>query len=207
MALALKEWGPFFVAESANIDMPGEHIETKILYIRGKKVIMDRDLAGLYGVETRVLNQAVRRNIKRFPEDFMFQLNEGEMKIWEEKIGFLKPEKLISQFVISKKHAGGWTKRPLVFTEQGIAMLSSVLKSEQAIQVNIQIMRTFTKLREMLATNKELRDKIEKLEKKYDNRFKVIFDVIKKLLSQQEEPKRQIGFTLSDTSHTPQGSP
>jgi hypothetical protein len=136
-----------------------------------------------------------------FPHDFMFQLNEQEMSIWGVKNGSGQKENLRSQFVISS--FGGRRYRPIVFTEQGIAMLSSVLKSERAIQVNIQIMRTFTKLREMLAGNKELRDKIEKLEKKYDSRFKVIFNVIKKLLAQESEPKKEIGFTLSDIENTP----
>ena len=171
---------------SNDLIIPDERIEAKILFIRGKKVIMDRDLAVLYGVETGALNQAVRRNIKRFPEDFMFQLNKQEMMNW------------ISQFVISNSNAMGLRKRPYVFTEQGIAMLSSVLKSERAIQVNIQIMRTFTKLREMLATNKELREKIEKLEKKSGSRFKVIFNVIKRLLAEDAEPKTSIGYKISD---------
>jgi hypothetical protein len=189
--------------ESVNMVIPDERIETKILLIRGRKVIMDRDLAILYGVETKQLNQAVRRNIKRFPEDFMFQLNEQEMKVWNSKICLAKLKNLRSQIVTSSY--GGRRYRPIVFTEQGIAMLSSVLKSERAIQVNIQIMRTFTKLREMLAGNKELRDKIEKLEKKYDSRFKIIFNVIKKLLAQETEPKKEIGFRLSDTAYTQSG--
>lgn len=166
------------------ISVPNDRIENKIFFIRGKKVMMDRDLAELYGVETRVLNQAVKRNIKRFPNDFMFQLNKQEMEIWR------------SQIVISNKEKMGIRKNPLVFTEQGVAMLSSVLNSERAIQVNIQIMRTFTKIREMVATNKELREKIEKLEKKYDRRFKIIFDVIKRLIKngEGENPARKIGF-------------
>lgn len=191
--------------ESSNLSVPDEIIQAKIFFLRGKKVIFDKDLAILYGVETKKLNQAVKRNIKRFPEDFMFQLNEQEMKIWKfqntnlssEMLlkGFPKPNKLRSQFVTSK---GGRTYRPFVFTEQGVAMLSSVLNSERAIQVNIQIMRTFTKLREMLATNKELREKIEKLEQKYDNRFKIIFKVIKQLLETEEKPKRRIGFKTTE---------
>ncbi|MFZ2970760.1 MAG: ORF6N domain-containing protein [Minisyncoccia bacterium] len=166
------------------ISVPSDRIENKIFFIRGKKVIIDRDLAELYGVETRALNQAVKRNIKRFPDDFMFQLNKQEMEIWR------------SQIVISNKEKMGIRKSPLVFTEQGVAMLSSVLNSERAIQVNIQIMRTFIKLREMLATNKELREKIEKLEKKYDKRFKIVFDVIKRLIKngEGENPTRKIGF-------------
>ena len=163
--------------------LPIERIESKIYLVRGKKVMFDKDLAGLYEVETKMLNRAVRRNIDRFPEDFMFQLNKQEIKLWS----------LRSQFGTLKR--GQHVKyAPLVFTEQGVAMLSSVLHSQQAIQVNIQIMRTFTKLREMLATNKELREKIEKLERKYDQQFRVVFEAIKKLLSAEEKPKAKIGF-------------
>lgn len=164
-------------------------IESKIFLIREKKVMVDNDLAALYGVETKVFNQAVKRNLKRFPDDFMFQLNKQEMEVW--KNHFLR-----SQIVTLKSGRGKHRKYlPLVFTEQGVAMLSSVLNSEKAIQVNIQIMRTFTKIREMVATNKELREKIEKLEKKYDKRFKIIFDVIKRLLPDKEEnSKKRIGF-------------
>ena len=125
--------------------IPQQIIESKILIIRGKKVMLDRDLAVLYDVETRTLNQAVRRNIKRFPEDFMFQLTKEEMSNWK------------SQIVISNKDKMGIRKKPYAFTENGVAMLSSVLNSERAITVNIQIMRTFTKLRELLTTHKELK--------------------------------------------------
>lgn len=174
------------------ITVPNDLIENKIFFIRGKKVMIDRDLAELYGVETRVLNQAVKRNIKRFPDDFMFQLNKQEMKIWESF--FLR-----SQIVILENKRGKYKKYlPYCFTEQGVAMLSSVLKSERAMRVNIQIMRTFTKLREMIATNQELREKIEKLEGKYDKRFKIIFDTMRKLLDDKKEaeiePPGKIGF-------------
>jgi hypothetical protein len=154
--------------------------------------MIDRDLAELYGVETKVLNQAVKRNIKRFPDDFMFQLNKQEMKIWE-------AYSLRSQIVTLENKRGKHKKYlPYCFTEQGVAMLSSVLKSERAIWVNIQIMRTFTKLREMIATNQELRKKIEKLEGKYDKRFKIIFDTMRKLIDDKKgdeiESSRKIGF-------------
>jgi len=163
--------------------IPDERIINRIFFIRGKKVMIDRDLAELYGVETRALNQAVRRNLKRFPEDFMLELTKQEMEIW------------ISQIVISNREKMGLRKPPLVFTEQGVAMLSSVLKSERAIQVNIQIMRTFTHLREILSTHKDLRDKVEKMERKYDNRFKVVFDAIRRLLEAKRTEKPQImGF-------------
>ena len=130
------------------IAVPDERIISRIFLIRGKKVMIDRDLAELYGAETRSLNQAVRRNKDRFPGDFMFQLNQEETNIWK------------SQIVISTADKKGLRKSPLVFTEQGVAMLSSVLNSKKAIMVNIQIIRTFTQLRELLSTNKDLREKI-----------------------------------------------
>ena len=180
------------------IDISNEKIESKILLIRGKKVIMDKDLAVLYGVKTGQLNQAVKRNKKRFPDDFMFQLNKREVEVFKSEIDLLEVSNLKSQIVISSY--GGSRHSPFVFTELGIAMLSSVLKSERAIQVNIQIMRTFIKLREMLANNKYLREKIEKLEKKYDNQFNIIFKLIKDLLDVEKEPKPRIGFNLDKGS-------
>ena len=165
-----------------SIAIPVERLETKIYFIRRNKVMFDRDLAELYEVETKILNRAVRRNPDRFPDDFMFQLTKVELENWKYQIGTSNREKM------------GLRKRPLVFTEQGIAMLSSVLNSERSIQVNIQIMRTFTKIREMLATNKELREKIEKLEKKYDNQFRVVFEAIKRLIATDSKPLSQIGF-------------
>ncbi len=160
--------------------VPQETIENKILFIRGKKVMLDRDLAGLYGVPTKVLIQAVKRNLSRFPSDFMYQLTRQEVI------------NLKSQFVTSSW--GGLRYAPYVFTEQGIAMLSSVLNSDRAIQVNIQIMRTFTRLREMLLSHSELRQKIEAMENKYDNQFKVVFKVIKELLEPPQKPRHKIGF-------------
>lgn len=162
-----------------------ELIENKIYFIRGKKVMFDKDLAILYGVSTKVLNQSVKRNADRFPEDFMFQLDRKEADIF-----------LRSQIVTSKK--GGRRYVPYAFTEQGVAMLSSVLKSKRAIQVNIQIMRIFTKIRKMIISNRELRIKIEQMEKKYDDQFKVVFEAIKKILvtSVKEiyKPTKKIGF-------------
>ncbi|OGY93197.1 MAG: DNA-binding protein [Candidatus Komeilibacteria bacterium RIFCSPLOWO2_02_FULL_48_11] len=166
--------------------IPSEIIESKIYLVRGQKVMVDRDLARLYSVQTKVLKQAVKRNINRFPRDFMIQLTKGEFANWR------------SQFVTSNKDKMGLRYPPMVFTEQGVAMLSSVLNSERAVQVNIQIMRTFTKIRELLATNEVLRRKIEALERKYDQRFKVIFDVIKKLISAEEKPKARIGFEANE---------
>ena len=162
--------------------IPQQIIESKILIIRGKKVMLDRDLAVLYDVETRTLNQAVRRNIKRFPEDFMFQLTKEEMNNWK------------SQIVISNKDKMGIRKKPYAFTENGVAMLSSVLNSERAITVNIQIMRTFTKLRELLTTHKELKQKLNKMEKKYDNQFKIVFDAIRQLIGPAPKSGKRIGF-------------
>lgn len=164
------------------IAIPSERIISRIFLIRGRRVMIDRDIAELYEVETRALNQAVRRNINRFPSDFMFQLNKEETNIWK------------SQIVMSTADKKGLRRNPLVFTEQGVAMLSSVLNSNRAIQVNIQIIRTFAKLRELLATNKQLREKIEIMERKYDNKLKEVFEVLKRLLIQEEKPKKQIGF-------------
>ncbi len=162
--------------------VPIERIESKILFVRDQKVMLDRDLAKLYGVETRVLNQAVSRNKERFPKDFMFQLTKEELENWKSQIVMSNPEKM------------GLRRKPYAFTEQGVAMLSSVLNSKRAIQVNIQIMRTFTKLREILLTHADLRRKIASMERKYDQQFKVVFDAIKQLLEQPEKPKRPIGF-------------
>jgi hypothetical protein len=158
-----------------------EILESKILIIRGHKVMLDRDLAALYGVETRALNQAVRRNISRFPDDFMLTLRRAEILN-------------ISRNVISSsiKHA----PNVFAFTEQGVAMLSSVLRSRRAIEVNIQIMRAFVRLRQLLNTHKELARKLEELEKKYDAQFKSVFDAIKALMAPPagEDPKRITGF-------------
>jgi DNA-binding PadR family transcriptional regulator len=163
--------------------VPIEKIESKIFLIRGHRVMLDRDLAGLYGVETRVLNQAVRRNIERFPDDFMFQLSDEEFENWR------------SQIVMSNREKMGVRRNPYAFTEQGVAMLSSVLNSERAIKVNIQIMRAFTRLREMLLSHAELRRKIEEMENKYDQQFQVVFEAIKQLIEPSpDKPKKRIGF-------------
>ena len=167
----------------ANV-IPLERIERSILLIRGHKVMLDSDLARLYEVETRVLNQAVKRNADRFPEDFMFQLTQ------EEAAAVLNSR---SQFVILKR-GENIKYLPHVFTEQGVAMLSGVLNSDRAVQVNIGIMRAFVKLRQMLSSNAELARKLESLEKKYDAQFKVVFDAIRQLMSPPEKPKREIGF-------------
>ncbi len=175
--------------------IPVERIERSILLIRGKKVMLDRDLAQLYGVETRALNQAVRRNVDRFPEDFMFRLTREEIM-------------RISQFVISSAHPRvktlKFSKNVMAFTEHGVAMLSSVLNSPRAVQVNIQIMRTFAKLREIISLNKDLARRLDELEKKYDAEFKVVFDAIRQLMAPPEPktPKKRIGF-LVEEPHVP----
>lgn len=165
---------------SINKLIPVERIENIIFIIRGQKVMLDADLAKLYSVKTKVLIQAVKRNLARFPADFRLQLNKSEH------------ETLRSQFVTSRW--GGRRYLPYAFTEQGVAMLSSVLNSERAIQVNIQIMRTFTKLRQILASHEELRRKVEMMEKKNNQQFKVIFDVIKVLVELPETKKNKMGF-------------
>ncbi|OGI89834.1 hypothetical protein A3B01_03505 [Candidatus Nomurabacteria bacterium RIFCSPLOWO2_01_FULL_41_52b] len=174
--------------------MPSERIINRILFVRGKKVMMDRDLAELYAVGTKNLNKAVKRNMGRFPSDFMFQLTKSELQSLRFQFGTLEER---SQFVTLKKGRGQHAKYlPHAFTEQGVAMLSSILNSKRAIMVNIQIIRTFTHLRELLATNTKLRIKIENMEKKYDFQLKKIFDVLKQLLMKEEKPKRQIGFKI-----------
>ena len=163
--------------------IPVERIKQSIVLIRGQKVMLDRDLADLYEVETRVLNQAVGRNIKRFPEDFMFALTRDEIM-------------RISQIVTSSDIK--YAKRVHAFTEQGVAMLSSVLRSERAVEVNIAIMRAFVQLREMLASNVELSSKLKQMEKKYDEQFKIVFEAIRQLMAPPETKKKKIGFTVKE---------
>ena len=176
---------------TTNLAIPAERIERRILLVRGQKVMLDADLAELYGVETKALNQAVRRNKERFPEDFMFQLTADEA----EKLSFHPgTSSLRSQIVTSKKGRGGRRYLPFAFTEQGVAMLSSVLRSKRAVEVNIAIMRAFVKLREMLASNHELARRLDQMEKKYDARFKIVFDAIRELMKPPDKPRRPIGF-------------
>jgi len=165
--------------------VPVELIASKIYLIRGIKVMLDKDLAELYGVETKRLKEQVRRNIERFPQDFMFELTKEEYQALRSQIATLKRGQ-------HSKYA------PFAFTEHGVLMLSSVLNSERAIQVNIQIMRTFTKLREMLSTHKDLKRKIEFIEKKYDEQFQIVFEAIKQLLTEEDKPKKKIGFTVKE---------
>jgi hypothetical protein len=196
--------------------IPAERIERRILLLRGQKVMLDFQLAELYEVETRALNQAVKRNIERFPEDFMFQLN------WDESAQVLR-----SQFVTleGKNTAKAKQKRgnprsqfvtlesgknlkylPYAFTEQGVAMLSSVLRSPRAVQVNIAIMRAFVQLRQMLASNKELSRRLDELEGKYDEQFKVVFEAIRELMepeTEEETARREIGFHVGTLPKSP----
>ena len=160
-----------------------EHVERTILLIRGHRVMLDTDLAILYGVPTKRLNEQVRRNKKRFPSDFMFQLTAEEV------------ERLRSQIATLKPGRGQHRKySPYAFTEQGVAMLSSVLHSERAIQVNIAIMRAFVQLREMIGSNKTLARRLNELEKKYDSQFRVVFEAIRDLMTEPEPKVKRIGF-------------
>ena len=165
---------------------PTESIERSILLIRGHKVLIDVHLAALYGVTTKRLNEQVRRNRARFPEDFMFQLTAEEVA------------SLRSQFATSYKGRGGRRYAPYAFTEQGVAMLSTVLNSERAIQVNIEIMRAFVRLRQMMESNAQLARKLAELERRYDAQFKVVFDAIRQLMAPVETKKRKIGFLVEE---------
>ncbi len=162
-----------------------EKIEKMIFWVRGQKIMLSTHLAELYGVEPRVLIQAVKRNFERFPEDFMFQLSDEEF------------DNLKSQIVISSW--GGMRRaKPYAFTEQGVAMLSSVLRSKRAVQVNIEIMRTFVRLRKMLAAHRDLERKLKALEQKYDEQFKVVFDAIHALMAPPDTKKKKIGYTVKE---------
>jgi hypothetical protein len=167
------------------IALPG--LESKIYLIRGEKVMLDWDLAELYGVPTMRLNEQVRRNLRRFPPDFMFQLSNQEFSL------------LISQIAISKKGRGGRRKPPLAFTEQGVAMLSAVLNSDRAIDANVAIMRAFVNLRQVRKLDREFENRIVELEKKYDGKFKMVFDAMRELMSVHSVPRsRVIGLARKD---------
>jgi len=170
--------------------VPVEAIVSKILFLRGEKVLLDRDLAELYGVETRVLNQAVRRNARRFPKDFMFTLTREEVT-------------RISQSVTSSQVK--YSKRVTAFTEQGVAMLSSVLNSDRAIEVNVAIMRAFVQLRRMIGSHEELARKLAELEARlseHDEQIQAIFEAIRQLMAPPDRPPRKIGFDVSEKSRT-----
>jgi len=161
--------------------VPLERIESRIFLIHGEKVMLSTHLAELYEVEPRVLVQAVKRNIERFPDDFMFQLSKAEF-------AHLKSQ------IVTSSWGGLRRAAPYAFTEQGVAMLSSVLRSERAVQVNIEIMRAFVRLRRMLTSHADLARKIAALEAKYDERFKVVFDALRELMAPEPKKKRAIGF-------------
>ena len=170
---------------TTGVIVPRERIERYIFLIRGQKIMLSTHLADLYGVEPRALIQAVRRNVERFPKDFMFQLTQAE---WHN---------LKSQIVISSW--GGLRRAtPYAFTEQGVAMLSTVLRSKRAVRVNIEIMRAFVSLRRMLTSNEELARKLAALEKKYDAQFKVVFDAIRELMAPPTPKRRKIGFLVEE---------
>jgi ORF6N domain len=169
--------------------VPIESIVSKIIFLRSEKVLLDRDLAKLYGVETKALKQAVRRNIKRFPSDFMFELSKEEFEDWR------------SQFVTSNSDKMGLRYKPMAFTEQGVAMLSSVLKSERAIEVNIAIMRAFVELRKISSSHKQLAQKLREIESRledHDESIDAIFEAIQQLLKPPEKPRKRIGFEVKE---------
>jgi len=168
--------------EIKEVSVPIEKISGKIYLIRDQKVMLDRDLAELYEVETKQLKRAVKRNIDRFPKDFMFELTKNELESWR------------YQFGTSKGEIKGLRYKPLAFTEQGVAMLSSVLRSKRAIHVNIQIMRAFNQLRKMIASHEDLKHKIEDMEKKYDKQFRIVFETITQLIDEDQKPKKKIGY-------------
>ena len=170
-------------------------IERRILLVHGQRVMLDSDLASLYGVSTKRLNEQVRRNLPRFPADFMFQLSPDEAVALRSHFATLEPGR--------GKHR---KYLPYVFTEQGVAMLSSVLKSKRAIQVNVEIMRAFVRLRELIATNRDLARRLDELEKRYDSQFKVVFDAIRQLMAPPEKGRPSIGFRVEE-GRPPYGKP
>lgn len=166
--------------------VPVQSIVNKIYRFRGVNVMLDRDLAELYGVETKRLKEQVKRNIDRFPDDFMFELTKEEFEV------------LRSQNATSKMEGrGGVRYLPYAFTEHGVLMLSNVLNSEKAVKVSIQVIRAFSKLKQMLSTHEDLKKKIEEMENRYDHQFRIIFDAIKQLIEEDLKPKRDIGFERS----------
>jgi hypothetical protein len=169
--------------------VPTERIQNSIYLIRSQKVMLSTDLASLYGVSVKVLNQAVKRNTERFPDDFMFQLTREELT------------NLKSQIVTSS-WGGARRALPYAFTEQGVAMLSSVLRSPRAVRVNIDIMRAFVRLRQLLSTHADLARKLAELERKYDSQFRVVFEAIRELMTEPEPPRKQVGFHVKERRAT-----
>jgi ORF6N domain len=184
--------------------IPAARIERRILFLRGQKVMLDFDLAELYSVETRVLNQAVKRNLERFPEDFMFQLTWEETKVLlRSQIVTLAGEtgEIASKNmrnprsrIVTLESGQNLKYRPYAFTEQGVGMLSGVLSSPRAVQTHVAIIRAFVQLRQMLASNAGLARKLEALEKKYDAKFRIVFDAIREMMDEKKKPRREIGF-------------
>jgi hypothetical protein len=166
--------------------VPLERVERAIYLIRGQKVLLDRDLAALYGVETKRLKEQVRRNNVRFPDDFMFVLTKEEFASWR------------SQIATSNSDRKGLRHAPMAFTEQGVAMLSGILNSRRAIDVNIAIMRTFVKLRQMLESHAKLASQLAELEKKCDEQFRIVFEVLNELMTSPEPKRKQIGFSVKE---------
>lgn len=177
------------MSKAVKVITADEVIMNKIYAIRGQKVMIDRDLAALYEVETRILKQAVRRNIDRFPKDFMFEMNKKEFENWR------------SHFVTSDEDKQGLRHAPFCFTEQGVTMLACTLNSKRAIEMNIQIIRIFTRMKEMLLTHKDILLQLQKIEKKltaHDGDIQLIFEYLKKLLNPPQEPRKRIGFKPDD---------
>jgi len=176
----------------SKMPVPAEFIERKIYFMRGHKVMLDSDLALLYGVPTKRLNEAVKRNKKRFPKDFMFQLAKQETDNLKSQIATSSPNR--SQIATGSQKHRDPKIQPYVFTEQGVAMLSSVLNSSRAIEVNIVIMRVFVHIRELMLSHKDIARRLDDLEKKYDGQFRTIFDAIRQLILEKAKPKTKIGF-------------
>lgn len=174
--------------------IPIERIEQKILVIRGERVMVDSDLAAIYGVETKMFTRAVRRNLLRFPDDFMFQLTSEEYAALRRQIGASNTEDLKLQNATAKQGRGGRRYLPYAFTEHGALMAANVLNSGRAVEASVQVVRAFVRMRNLLASNAELAKKVEALESKYDSQFKSIFDAIKKLMMPPDKPKGGIGF-------------
>ncbi len=184
--------------------IPVRRIERKILLLRGEKVMLDRDLAELYGVETKVLNQAVKRNVDRFPADFMFQLSKEEAALisrsqfvtLDGETGEIASKNMRNprSQIVTLESGQNLKYRPYAFTEQGVGMLSGVLSSPRAVQTHVAIIRAFVQLRQMLASNAGLARKLESLEKKYDAKFRIVFDAIREMMDEKKKPRREIGF-------------
>jgi hypothetical protein len=181
-----------------------EQLAPLVIRLRRENVILDSDIAELYGIETKVLNQAIKRNIERFPSDFMFQISDDELENLRSQIATLKPDDSLRSQIVTLNNKRGQHRKylPYAFTEQGVAMLSSVLRSPRAVEVNIAIMRTFVQLRSLMQSNKLLAEKIEKLEEKYDQNFQIVFDAIKQLIAADENPSKELGFHTIKSKRT-----